>query len=589
MSVDACVRTEARRTPEPHRPLAGIQVSAAGGSTALAVAAAHLALLGCQPATAGPEHGTGDSRPGHGTGDAGDAGTLVAVTGADSLTCAIDWAGPVALPLASEADVQSACGIAHIHGRRYGEPTPLGLDYAGTVAGVLAVTGMLAAFHAAARGTRIGRVRTSVAQGALLATGQYLAMASAARTHPADRPVPLRSPGPGAGAPPFTSADGVRFEIETLDAEAWQRFWTVLDAERTAIRRGWQPFQNRFATAVCPLPAALHRVTARRSYQVIRSVAARTDVSVLPVPGPDAPEPGDLPETPWTVRALPADRRTAAGPSVPSPAAASPTVSRPLAGLVVVESTGRVQGPLAGHVLARLGARVVKVEPPGGDPLRGIEPLVGGCSARFLAFNHGKDVVEANLRTPSGRGTLRELVRDADVFLHNWAPGKAAAWHLDATDLAGVRPGLVYARASGWGEALGPTPPLGTDYLVQAGSGLAGLTARHGEPPTPSLMTLLDVLGGLVCAEGVLAALAARSTGGRDRHGSAPLLRVDTSLLSAATVLTRHGSGAAPSRRPGPSVPLTSDLTALAADPRFGAALTRAGCVLPGTPWEFTA
>ncbi|MFB7114418.1 CoA transferase [Streptomyces sp. NPDC056190] len=586
MSVDACVRTEARRAPEPHRPLAGIQVSAAGGSTALAVAADHLALLGCEPATAGSGHGTGDTRPGHGT---GDAGTLVAATGAGSLTCAIDWAGPVALPLASEADVQSACGIAHIHGRRYGTPTPLGLDYAGTVAGVLAVTGMLAAFHAATRGTRIGRVRTSVAQGALLATGQYLAMASAARTHPSDMPVPTTSPAPNAAAPPFTSADGVRFEIETLDAEAWQSFWTLLDAERTAIRRGWSPFQKRFATAVCPLPAALHRVAARRSYQVIRSVGARTDVSVLPVRGPDAPEPGALPETPWTVSALPADRRTAAGPSVPSPATASPTMSGPLAGLVVVESTGRVQGPLAGHVLARLGARVIKVEPPGGDPLRGTEPLVDGCSARFLALNHGKEAVEANLRTPGGRGTLRELVRDADVFLHNWAPGKAAAWHLDVTDLAGVRPGLVYARASGWGEALGPTPPLGTDYLVQAGSGLAGLTARHGEPPTPSLMTLLDVLGGLVCAEGVLAALAARSTSGRDRHGSVPLLRVDTSLLSAATVLTRHGCGAAASRRPGPSVPLTSDLAELAADPRFDAALTRAGCVLPGTPWEFTA
>ncbi|MFJ5895910.1 CoA transferase [Streptomyces sp. NPDC093064] len=576
MSVDACVRTEARRAPEPHRPLAGIQVSTAGGSTALAVAADHLALLGCEPATTGP---------GHGPLDTGDAGTLVAATGAGSLTCAIDWAGPVALPLASEADVQSACGIAHIHGRRYGAPTPLGLDYAGTVAGVLAVTGMLAAFHAAARGTRIGRVRTSVAQGALLATGQYLAMASAARTHPPDMPVPMTSPAPDAAAPPFTSADGVRFEIETLDAEAWQSFWTLLDAERTAIRRGWSPFQNRFATAVCPLPAALHRVAARRSYQVIRSVAARTDVSVLPVRGPDAPDPGALPETPWTVSALP----TAAGPSVPSPATASPTVSGPLAGLVVVESTEQVQGPLAGHVLARLGARVIKVEPPGGDPLRGTEPLVGGCSARFLALNHGKDAVEANLRTPGGRGTLRELVRDADVFLHDWAPGKAAAWRLDAPDLAGVRPGLVHARASGWGEALGPTPPLGTDYLVQAGSGLAGLTGRHCEPPTPSLMTLLDVLGGLVCAEGVLAALAARSTSGRDRHGSAPLLRVDTSLLSAATVLTRHGSGADASRRPGPSVPLTSDLTELAADPRFGAALTRAGCVLPGTPWEFTA
>ena len=129
---------------------------------------------------------------------------------------------------------------------------------------------------------------------------------------------------------------------------------------------------------------------------------------------------------------------------------------------------------------------------------------------------------------------------------------------------------------------MGPTPPIGTEYLVQAGSGLAALTARPGEPPTPSLMTLLDVLGGLVCAEGVLAALTERTATGHGR-------RVDTSLLSAATVLTSYGRRAASGRPgPAPSVPYCTDLTELAADPRLRAALIRRSCVLPGRPWEFT-
>lgn len=164
--------------------------------------------------------------------------------------------------------------------------------------------------------------------------------------------------------------------------------------------------------------------------------------------------------------------------------------------------------------------------------MRGIPPLTGDCSARFAALNAGKTVVEADLTTGSGRARVRELVRGADVFLHNWAPGKAAALRLDAGDLGRVRPSLVYAWASGWGEALGPRPPLGTDYLVQAHSGLAAALRPAGEAPTPSLMTLTDVLGGLLSAQAVLAALLERLRSGQGR-------RADSSLYSAAALVPR--------------------------------------------------
>jgi CoA:oxalate CoA-transferase len=198
--------------------------------------------------------------------------------------------------------------------------------------------------------------------------------------------------------------------------------------------------------------------------------------------------------------------------------------------MVVVEAGRRVQGPLAGHLLGLLGADMLRIEPTDGDALRGMPPMAGDCSARFLALNRGKRVVEADLWSPAGRGAVLDAVAAADAFVHNWAPGKAAQLGLDHPDLAAVNRRLVSAHASGWGEALGPNPPPGTDFMVQAYAGLPDHLTPLGEAPTGSLMTLLDVLGGLVASSGVLAGLLGRERDGRGR-------RVRSSLLSAATLL----------------------------------------------------
>lgn len=464
----------------------------------------------------------------------------------------IDWAGPVRLPLRSEDDVQAACGISHVHGRRYGRPTPLAVDYASVAAGLLAAQGVLAARLARSRGEPVRRVSTSVAQAALLSLAQYLAAATAGDE-------------PGApGGPPFTSADGVRFEIETLGADGWQRFWTRLGAAPAAVRDGWRPFQHRFATATCPLPDELHRATLTVDLPVLEEAAERAGISLVPVAGAGARPAADLP--PWILTPIP-------GPTAPGLA---PAGVLPLDGVVVVEACRRVQGPLAGHLLHLLGATVIRIEPPGGDPLRGVPPVVGDCSARFLALNRGKRAVEVDLTTASGRRDVHELVAGADVFLQNWAHGKAEALALDADRLTATRPGLVYAWASGWGDRLGPRPPLGTDYLVQAHSGLAASVGPDPARATPSLMTLTDVLGGLVSATGVVAGLLART-----RTGAAQ--RVDSSLLSAA-VLCRDAPRAV---RAAPAVEVRTDLAELAADPRFAGALDRDGCCLVRSPWEF--
>ncbi len=506
---------------------------------------------------------------------AAEAGSGLPEVG-EELACRLSWAGPVELPLRSETDVQAACGVMHVHGRRYGGPRPLGVDFASVAAGVLAAGGTLAALRARQLGVPYREVGVSVAQAALLGLSQYVAAATA------EEPCPEPD---GVGGPPFRSADGIWFELETLTADGWLRFWTELGVERRLVGRAWLPFQARYGTATCPLPDELFAATARLGFDRLVGVADRCEVTVTAaVAQPAAP----ADELPWRVR------EGAAG----TPSGRVPAGGRgPLDGLTVVEVARRVQGPMAGRVLALLGARVVRVEPAGGDPLRGVPPMteIDGepVSARFAALNRGKDVLEADLRSAEGRSAVRELVRDADVLLHSLDPSKVAGLGLDADTLGEVRPGLVYAQASGG------APGVTTDYPVQAQSGLAALLSPAGQPPRPTLLTVCDVLGGLVCATATVAGLAAQTRTGRAQ-------RVESSLLSAARLLSGAVSAPEPESR-SVGVEVCTDLAALAGDPRFAAAVDRsavdrsgadsagldgaavdgAGCAVVRAPWEF--
>jgi crotonobetainyl-CoA:carnitine CoA-transferase CaiB-like acyl-CoA transferase len=529
----------------------------ASATPATELAAGMLGALGCE-CTTGPDGRLGVRYLGH------------------AVACAVDWAGPVDVPLAGEADVQAACGIMAVHGRRVGGPAPLCVPYTATAAGVLAVQGVLAALIDRHRGGRTRRVTTSVAQAALLAVGQYLAATTAADDQDDGRDDDGRDDDDrdddrfAAGGPPFVGADGVAFEIETFDAGSWQRFWAALGAAEVAVRHGWRPFLFRYATASCPLPDELFRAARRHGFGAVAAAGAGTGVSVVAV----REAPTGIAEPPWRVTPL-------AGPVAgarPAGPGRRPGPDRlPLHGFVVVEATRRLQGPLAGHLLRLLGAEVFRIEPPGGDPLRGMPPMAGDTSARYRALNDGKHLLEIDIRSAAGQRAVRGLVAGADVFLHNWAPGRAAAYRLDTGDLAAVRAGLVYAHASGWGGALGADPPKGTDYLVQAHSGLAA-RVWPDHRLAPSLFTLTDVLGGLVCAAGVLAGLLAVLRTGRPQ-------RVDSSLLSAAGLLLRQ-----PRQPPvPPRVAVRADLAELAADPRFAAALDHRRCCLVRPPWEFSS
>ncbi|MFF3325552.1 CoA transferase [Streptomyces sp. NPDC002889] len=503
-------------TTQTVRPLDGLRLDTSGPPEPTGLVCEHLRLLGAwtdsEPATSRTAHSTRIALTGDGFGPQ-EAG--------------VTWADPTS-GITDEATVQAGTGIMAVHGRRDGEPRGLAVDYAATATAVLTVQGLLAGLVGQARGASATRVATSAGRAGLLAVSQYLAATGADEGEATEL---------AAGGPPFTAADGTLFELETLDPGAWAAFWRALDAPADAIRAGWRPFQFRYATACAPFPQVLHATTRARSWQRIRQAASASGAEVCPL---------------RTLAERAAEHDGGAAWSLtshtfgPRPPAPPPAAARPLAGLTVLEAGRRIQAPLAAHLLGRLGADVIRIEPPGGDPLRGMPPACSGVSARWLALNRGKKAVEVDIKSSQGRRRVRELAAGADVFLHNWAPGKAAQLGLDRDALAEVNPGLVYAYTSGWAGRMADAP-MGTDFMVQARTGVGEAARPADEPPAPSLMTLLDVMGGLLGTEAVLAGLLLRERTGRG-------VRVDSSLLGAADVLTapalRRAAAGADARRP---------------------------------------
>ncbi|WP_024760621.1 CoA transferase [Streptomyces exfoliatus] len=510
MASSATAHTAVRRPLDTARPLDALRCDIGGPEALTRVASDHLRRLGAT------------------TRDDGPGAITIGGGGFAPVTARTAW-GPAGSGIEDEATAQAVTGVMAVHGRRHGSPRGLGVDYLATATGVLTVQGLLAGLIGQARGGSPARVCTTTADRAgLLTVSQYLAAAVA------DEPEAVE---PAPGGPPFTSADGVLFELETLDPGAWAAFWRALEAPADAIRAGWRPFQFRYATACAPFPVDLHDVTRHHTWARIRQAAALSGAEVCRLRTLAERAGEDDGADPWTLRAL--------GPGHPATATAA-TADRPLAGLTVLEAGRRIQAPLAAHLLGLLGARVIRVEPPGGDPLRGMPPACAGISARWLALNRGKEAVEIDIKAPGDRRRLRELVADADVFVHNWAPGKAAELELDAEHLTAVNPSLVYAYTGGWADRLDDAS-MGTDFMVQARTGVGEAVHPAGEPPVPSLVTLLDVLGGLHGTEAVLAGLLLRE---RTGHG----VRVDSSLLGAADTLLapalRQAAAGTDPRRP---------------------------------------
>jgi crotonobetainyl-CoA:carnitine CoA-transferase CaiB-like acyl-CoA transferase len=187
--------------------------------------------------------------------------------------------------------------------------------------------------------------------------------------------------------------------------------------------------------------------------------------------------------------------------------------SKPLEGLLVVALEQAVSAPYCSSRLADAGARVIKIERAEGDFARGYDAAVGGLSSYFVWLNRGKQSLVADIKRPEDAALVHRLIAKADVFIQNLAPGAAARAGFGADDLRGLHPRLITVDVSGYGAGHAYAEMKAYDLLVQAESGLAGITG-HPAGPGRVGVSVCDIACGMAAHAAVLEALIARGITG---------------------------------------------------------------------------
>lgn len=188
----------------------------------------------------------------------------------------------------------------------------------------------------------------------------------------------------------------------------------------------------------------------------------------------------------------------------------------PLEGVRVVSVEQAVAAPLATRKMADAGARVIKVERPGGDFARGYDRVVRGGSAYFVWLNRGKESVVLDLKDSSDAAVLHRMIGSADVFVQNLAPGAAERAGFGSEELRAAHPRLITCDVSGYGQD-GPYAHMKAyDSLVQGEAGLAAVTGT-AESPARVGISVCDISAGMHVYTAVLEALRVRDATGEGR------------------------------------------------------------------------
>ncbi|MFD7996136.1 CaiB/BaiF CoA transferase family protein [Streptomyces mexicanus] len=213
----------------------------------------------------------------------------------------------------------------------------------------------------------------------------------------------------------------------------------------------------------------------------------------------------------------------------------------PLRGITVVSVEQAVAAPFATRQLADLGARVIKVERPGGgDFARRYDTTVHGESSYFVWLNRSKESVTLDLKSDAGRVILEQLLAKADVFVQNLAPGAAARMGLGAKDLAERFPSLIPCSVSGYGTSGPWANRKAYDLLVQCQTGLVSLTGNeHGSARVG--ISIADIAAGMYAYSGILTALFKRATTGVARAVEVSLFEALAEWVSQPAYYTRYG------------------------------------------------
>ncbi|MFN2409470.1 MAG: CaiB/BaiF CoA transferase family protein [Halomonas sp.] len=230
-------------------------------------------------------------------------------------------------------------------------------------------------------------------------------------------------------------------------------------------------------------------------------------------------------------------------------------LTKPLAGIKVLDLSRVLAGPWCGQMLADMGADVVKVERPGcGDDTRHWGPpwLAGSDeSAYYLCANRGKRSVTVDMAKPEGQALIKQLAADSDVVIENFKVGGLKKYGLDYESLKALNPGLVYCSITGFGQESPYAHRAGYDFMIQAMGGIMSLTGKSddepGGGPVKSGVAFTDIFTGLYAANAVLAALYQRRDTGIGCHIDMALMDVQVGVL-ANQALNYLTSGNVPQR-----------------------------------------
>ncbi len=220
---------------------------------------------------------------------------------------------------------------------------------------------------------------------------------------------------------------------------------------------------------------------------------------------------------------------------------------RPLEGVTVIALEQAVAAPFATRQLADLGARVVKIERPGeGDFARHYDRSVKGMSSHFVWINRSKESLTLDLKHPTGKEVLTRLLAQADVFIHNLAPGAVDRLGFDAATLERTFPQLIVCSISGYGSWGPYREKKAYDLLVQAESGLLSITGTE-ESPAKVGISVADIAAGMYAFSGILTALYRRMHTGKGTAMEVTLLEALGEWMGYPAYYTAY-SGQAPER-----------------------------------------
>ncbi len=192
---------------------------------------------------------------------------------------------------------------------------------------------------------------------------------------------------------------------------------------------------------------------------------------------------------------------------------------QPLSGLLVLDFTTLLPGPLASLMLAESGAEVIKIERPGGEDMRRFPPILNGESAVFAMLNRGKQVLTLDLKAKRDRAKLAPLVERADILIEQFRPGVMARLGLGSDAVRKLNSRLIYCSISGYGQSGPRVEEAGHDINYIGNTGVLDLQPGPPEAPVVPPMLVADIAGGSFPAViNILLALRARDQSGQGCH-----------------------------------------------------------------------